>query len=112
MASPGMCSLVPSCSGPIFGVVASVLDCSWSPLAQLIHTQDTPIHSCYQLIDRSLFAKRMQNPFVPHVVAEFAQLDPGDMIAMENYRGAFGILTHNNSCHFRDAKVYLFAMGN
>lgn len=33
-------------------------------------------------------------------------------IPNEDFRGIFGVFTHNNSCHFRDAKVYLFASSN
>src|SRR5262249_42095444 len=37
------------------------------------------------------------------------EIGPGYVIPNEDFRGVFGVFTHNNSCNFRDAKVYLSA---
>lgn len=40
------------------------------------------------------------------------KIEQPHVIPDEDFRGAFGVIVHNNSCHCRDAKVFLLASNN
>jgi hypothetical protein len=66
-----------------------------------------------RVLEISVTEQRGVRVFLDNVdLTALHEIAPAQAIANEDYRGIFGVFTHNNSCHFRDAKVYLFALSN
>lgn len=66
-----------------------------------------------RVLEVSVAEQRGVRVFLDNVaLTALHEIAPAQAIANEDYRGIFGVFIHNNSCHFRDAKVYLFTLSN
>ncbi len=82
------------------------------PKSEWLKSEEIPKRLGERVLEISVTERDAVQIYLDNVrLSSLAELDPGDIIPGEDFRGSFGILAHRNDCHFRDAKIYLFARG-